>query len=310
MKIENILLSGKILKDMERIIREKGIKKQFRYVSEEDLTTEDFKWADAFVGFRPTPKFDLASVKWVHALGAGVDSFLFNQRWKEDVLLTRTICSFGNRISEYCLSYLLRDLQAHKSFESAQQQKRWDEHEPGLLASQTVVIFGTGVIGQEIARTLSFFGVKVVGVSRTGKEVSYFQQVVSLRELAQILPSADWVITTLPLTQDTYHYFSHSFFSHLRQAGFINVGRGKTVDDAALMEALENGHVRHAVLDVFTNEPLPEQSPFWMHPCVTITPHISAVTSPEEAVDCFLETLSRLEKEEPLLNRVMTQAGY
>ncbi|WP_416828953.1 D-2-hydroxyacid dehydrogenase [Ectobacillus polymachus] len=310
MNIQNILITGKIQMDMKKIISKKGIEKQFRFLSEQEVTAEDCKWADAYVGFRPSAHFNLSFLKWVHALGAGVDSFLFDREWDKDVLLTRTLCSFGKRISEYCLSYILRDVQRHVQFESQQTNKNWQEWEPAMLASQTVVIFGTGVIGQEIARTLSFFGVRTIGVSRTGSRKQYFHQIIKNSDVKQVLSNVDWVISTLPLTKDTYEYFNDSFFSQLRGAGFINVGRGRTVKEAALIEALMEEYIRLAVLDVVAQEPLPEESPLWTLPNVTITPHISALTSPEEAIDCFLETLDRLENGEPLLNRVNIEAGY
>jgi D-2-hydroxyacid dehydrogenase (NADP+) len=310
MEIENILITGRLYKEIEELIPRNLSGKSFRFIAEENVTSSHFQWADVYVSFRPVKNFEFGKLKWVHSLGAGVDSFLFQREWKEDVLLTRTMCSFGQRISEYCLSYILKDLQLHRSFENGQREKSWNPIEPKLLTTQTVVVYGTGEIGQEIAKTLSFFGVKTIGVSLSGKEKPHFQQVVPLSSATDVLEHANWIISTLPLTEETNELFNGEFFSHLQNAGFINVGRGKTVDEAALLAALGYKNVRLAILDVFEEEPLPASSFLWEHPCITVTPHISAVTSPEEGIACFMETLERVEKGQTLINAVDVKKGY
>ncbi|WP_078414621.1 D-2-hydroxyacid dehydrogenase [Priestia abyssalis] len=310
MNIENILVTGHLYKEMEKILTQKNLSKNIRFVAEEEVSQEDVLWADVYVSFYPTEHFEFGNLKWVHSTGAGVDKYLYGREWDESVLLTRTVCSFGQRIGEYCLSYLLRDMQMHDTFAQMKAQRQWKPEEPKLLDSQRIVIYGTGEIGQEIARVLSTFRIKVSGVSRSGESVPFFDQVVKTENAAFLLKEADWVISTLPLTKQTYKIFNDAFFDQLNNSGFINVGRGATVDELALLEALQKKTVRQAVLDVFETEPLPETSPLWKHPDITITPHISAVTTPEEAVECFLDTLAKIENDEPLYNQVKTKQGY
>lgn len=310
LQFQNILITGRIYKEIQNIIESKKVKKTFRFLSEATVSPADFHWADVYVSFRPTANFEFGNVKWVHSLGAGVDSFLLDRQWKKDVLLTRTICSFGRKISEYCLSYMLRDLQLHNLFQRHQTQKQWKPAEPKELSSQKVVIYGTGEIGQEIARALSFFRASPLGVSLSGSAKPYFQKVVSAFEAGALLEDADWIISTLPLTKETDSLFNSDFFQTLNGASFINVGRGATVDEKALLEALQKGNLCQAVLDVFSEEPLPDASPLWEHPNVIITPHISAITSPEEAVECFLETLANIEAGNALSNRVSIEKRY
>jgi D-2-hydroxyacid dehydrogenase (NADP+) len=310
MEVRNILVTGRIYQEMEQILLKEKIDKDFRFVSENEVSREDLLWADAYVGFRPTENFQFGNMKWVHSLGAGVDSFLFNREWKEDVLLTRTICSFGQKISEYCLSYILRDLQCHDVYAWYQLKRQWKQVAPKSIQEQNIVIYGTGGIGQEVAKNLGSLGVKPIGVSRSGTAKPYFSQVVPVSQAADVLVKADWVINTLPLTKETYMLFNDEFFCCLQNAGFINVGRGATVDDEALLNALEKRYVRLAVLDVFTKEPLASDSPLWQHPNVIITPHISALTSPEEAVQCFLTTLKNIEENKPIVNKVDVLKGY
>ncbi|KYD27997.1 D-3-phosphoglycerate dehydrogenase [Geobacillus sp. B4113_201601] len=118
------------------------------------------------------------------------------------------------------------------------------------------------------------------------------------------------MIAALPLTEETHHLFDKTFFSCLHNAGFINVGRGATVEEAALVGALENRNVRLAVLDVFEEEPLPLHSPLWGHPHVIITPHIAALTAAEDAARSILDTLRRIETGEPLANAVDVSRQY
>lgn len=310
LNIENILVTGHLYKEMAEILAQKNLSKNMRFVAEEEVSREDVLWADAYVSFYPTEHFEFGNLKWVHSTGAGVDKYLYGQEWDESILLTRTVCSFGQRIGEYCLSYLLRDVQMHGTFAQMKAQRQWNPEEPKLLDSQRVVIYGTGEIGQEIARIFSTFGIKVSGVSRSGESVPFFDEVVKTENASFLLQEADWIISTLPLTKQTYKIFNDDFFQQLNNSGFINVGRGATVDESALLGALQKKKLRQAVLDVFEAEPLPETSPLWEHPDIVITPHISAVTTPEEAVDCFLDTLVKVEHNEPLHNQVKTKKGY
>jgi phosphoglycerate dehydrogenase-like enzyme len=310
LKIENILITGPLHEGMERVLREYDLPQEMHFVAEKDVSKEEMLWADAYVSFYPTAHFEFGQLKWVHCTGAGVDKYLYDREWDDSVLLTRTVCSFGQRIGEYCLSYLLRDTQMHETFGKLKETKRWEPAEPKLLHSLHAAVYGTGEIGQEIARIFSSFGIKVSGVSRSGKDAPHFEQVVRVEQALSQLEKVDWVISTLPLTKETNKLFNEEFFGQLDNAGFMNVGRGATVDEQALLEALQNKYVRQAVLDVCEIEPLPESSPLWEHPNLFITPHISAVTTPEEAVECFLDTLKKIENDEPLPNQVEVNRGY
>jgi glyoxylate/hydroxypyruvate reductase len=310
MIIENILIVSPMFQKLESLIEKEQIQKNFRFLPEEEMTTEHLEWADALVCFNLKSNVDYNQVKWVHSLGAGVDRFLFGKSWNEKVLLTRTICSFGQRIAEYCLSYILKDLQFHDQFQTAKRQKNWSPITPKLLSDQKVMVYGTGEIGQTMAKIFSALSVEVYGVSQSGKGKDYFKEVMTLDAHFSHVSSMDYLINTLPLTEQTAQLFTKDILGQLSNAGFINVGRGATLDEKALLDALNQQHVRFAVLDVFTQEPLPEENPLWDHPNVHITPHISAVTTPDEGVACFIETLKNIEENKPLRNRVDVEKGY
>ncbi|WP_209124562.1 D-2-hydroxyacid dehydrogenase [Alkalihalobacillus sp. BA299] len=310
MDIKNIVVVSPMYNELKTLITNKGIQKNFRFLSEENFTKNDLLWADAFVSFNTKKDYDYSQVKWVHSLGAGVDRFLFKKKWNEEVLLTRTICSFGQRIAEYCLSYILKDIQFHDEFQQLKVHKQWKPKTPKLLNEQKVMIYGTGEIGQQTAKILSLLGVQVYGVSLSGKEKEYFKEVLPVEDHFIRLSEIDFIINTLPLTEKTEKLFDEKVFKNINNVGFINVGRGASLDEKALLDALHHEHVRFAVLDVFAEEPLPESNPLWENRKVFITPHISAVTTPDEAVDCFIETLSCIEENKPLHNKVDITKGF
>jgi phosphoglycerate dehydrogenase-like enzyme len=310
MKIKNILLVSPMFRELQALIEKDIPDKTFRFMPEEELSQEDLSWADALVSFNLKAEYDYSSVKWVHSLGAGVDRFLHKKDWNQEILLTRTICSFGQRIAEYCLSYILKDLQLHDRFKEQQQQKNWVQSTPKLITEQKVLVYGTGEIGQTIAKVFSGLGVDVYGVSLSGKEKAGFKKVMTVNSHFSVLKEMKYVINTLPLTERTEKLFDGAIFKQLSNAGFINVGRGASIDEEALLLALNDNTVSFAVLDVFDQEPLPKNNPLWDHPRVQITPHISAVTTPSEGALCFLETLKNIDENMPLKNIVDIKKGY
>jgi glyoxylate/hydroxypyruvate reductase len=310
MKISNILIVSPMFKEIHSLLEKEQIEKNFRYIPESEMTSADLEWADALVCFNLKSNVEYSLVKWVHSLGAGVDKFLYGKSWDENVLLTRTVCSFGQRISEYCLSYILKDLQFHDQFSEGKSRKSWKPITPKLVRNQKVMIYGTGEIGQTTAKIFSALGAKVYGVSFSGKAKDHFIEVMTVETHFSRLSEMNYIINTLPLTEHTVNLFNEKIFKQLSNVGFINVGRGATLEESDLLEALNHQQVRFAVLDVFTHEPLPVDNPLWEHPNVHITPHISAVTTPDEGVACLIETLNNIEGNKELRNKVDVRKGY
>lgn len=310
MQINNILIVSPMFMELQLLIEKEQIEKNFRYLPEQEMMSTDLEWADALVCFNLKSNINYSQVKWVHSLGAGVDKFLYGKSWDENVLLTRTVCSFGQRIAEYCLSYILKDLQFHDQFSEAKSNKSWNPITPMLLSNQKVMIYGTGEIGQTVARIFSALGVEVYGVSLSGKDKDHFNEVMTIESHFSRLSEMNYLINTLPLTEQTTSLLNGKIFERLSNVGLINVGRGASMDETAMLHALNDQHIRFAVLDVFSIEPLPIENPIWDHPNVHITPHISAVTTPDEAVACFIETLYKIEGNKQILNKVDVKKGY
>jgi len=261
------------------------------------VTADDLTWADTYVGFKRPPLPTMGNVRWVHCTGAGVDSWLQPTELPRDILLTRTSESFGPYITEWALARALAVRQQLLELAEHQRRHEWAPREVGYVRGSRAVIVGTGDIGASIARLFTALGVEVHGVSRSGRGgAAVFTSTSTVSELPRLAGTTDWLIVTVPLTSETRGLISRDVMRACRGAVLMNAGRGAVVDEAAIPEALDNGWLAGAVLDVFTVEPLPPDSPLWDDPRVMISPHSSGPTTIDGAVDGFLECLSEIER--------------
>jgi len=262
-----------------------------------DLTADDLAWADTYVGFRRPPLPTMGNVRWVHCTGAGVDSWLHPTELPREILLTRTSESFGTYIAEWALSRALAVRQQILDLAERQRRHEWAPREIGYVRGSRAVIVGTGDLGTHIGRLFKALGADVHGVSRSGRaDANVFASTATVSELPSFAATADWLILTIPLTSATRGLIGRDVLSACRGAVLINAGRGAVVDEALLPEALDNGWLSGAALDVFTVEPLPADSPLWDDPRVMISPHISGLTTTEGAIGGFLECLEEIER--------------
>lgn len=240
---------------------------------------------NALAGFDFVRNLDLSHIKWYHSFAAGVDT-LVGKNFNSECIITRTSGQLGPRIGEYCLAYILHDLKGLPRVKEQQVQHHWSQFDLPALKDQRILILGTGTIGEGVAKILKPLCAEVVGVNRIGSEKSNFSRVISFQRIGDI-DRYDIVINALPLTHQTRGLVSASFFSKLQNVLFINVGRGATISESDLLEALSAGTVRAAVLDVFVEEPLPENSEFWKHKNIIVTPHHSGLTTIEDVIESF-----------------------
>ncbi|PPB82108.1 glyoxylate/hydroxypyruvate reductase A [Albidovulum inexpectatum] len=212
---------------------------------------------------------------------------------------------------EYCVAHCLRhhlDIDRHV----LNQDGVWRGSDlPPLATERTIGILGLGQLGAAVGQALAGLGFDVAGWSQSPKDIAGIACASGPEGLNQVLGRAEILILLLPLTDRTRHILNARTLDLLpRGAVVINPGRGALIDDTALLEALGNGRLRHATLDVFTTEPLPPDHPFWAHPQVTVTPHIAAVTRPESAARVIAENIRRGERGEPFLHVVDRARGY
>lgn len=254
---------------------------------------------------------DFTRLEWIQSIYAGVDALIpALDEFSGEFTNVKGI--FGQQISEYVLGYLI---QYHRHFMQYAQQQRdmtWQPIPYQSLNNLNMVILGTGSIGSYLATTAKAFGIHVSGVNRSGipAKNSPFDTTYHIQELSTALKEADVIVNTLPNTPDTHHIFNLDNLSFCNQALLFNVGRGTAVDEAALLQALDNHWLSHAYLDVFDNEPLTEEHSFWSHKSITITPHIAALSFPEQVVEIFAENYQRWRDGFSLINQVDVDKGY
>ncbi len=264
------------------------------------------------VTFIPPRDEDLSKYDWVHCVGAGVDAICKTfEAIDPKPLVTRTVGRMGDQIGEYCVAYALAHLQKMALRRALQAEARWARGmcAPTYLFETSVAVLGTGAIGQGVARAFSALGATVTGISRSGTPVDAFDRVIRLDNVASH-PGADILVAALPLTPQTDELVGAQVFSTLKSALFINVGRGATLDEGALRGALDAGQVSHAVLDVFRDEPLDPSSWLWRHEAITVTPHVSGLTRPEDSVERLLQLLKTRLSGEAIHSDVDISRGY
>lgn len=253
---------------------------------------------------------DVPALKWVQATWAGVEPLLAPGR-RRDYILTNARGVFGSLMSEFVFGYLLAFERKILERDAAQKAGRWDSRLTGWLRGKSLGLLGVGSIGSELARTAHFFGMHVRGVTRATESCPHVERYFHAPEWTEFGAGLDYLVSILPNTRDTQRIVGAALLNSLPpHCIFINAGRGSAVDPAALIEALERGRLRAAVLDVFEQEPLPPDHPFWTTPNLTMTFHTAAPSLPEDLAALFLENYRLFAEGRPLKYRVDFDRGY
>lgn len=250
-------------------------------------------------------------LKWLQAMGAGVDWAIVPEL-PPGVILTRAPGVFGPWMAEYVIGWCSWVTQRVETYREAQRQRRWLDHVlPDRLLGKTLAIVGLGDIGRDVARAALAFGMRVLGVSRRGRLVREAERVYPVGQMARALRQADFVVILLPLTPETHGIIGADAFAAMKPtAWLVNIARGAVVNEAALLEALDQRRIAGAILDVFATEPLPPHHPLWRMDNVVITPHIAGPSTPEEIAPVFNDNLARYLAGRPLRHVVDRKRGY
>lgn len=227
-------------------------------------------------------------LQWIHAMAAGAGGAAKASGLDQDILqkfkITTSAGVHALPLAEFAALGILNGFKRSAELAQDQAAKTWPELRipTRLVNGSTLVVTGLGEIGLETARIARALGMKVSGTKRSVEHIDGIEQVVDNTGLPALLATADAVVNTLPGTAFTENLFNHETFAAMKPGTvFINVGRGTVVDEEALLEALNNGQVSYACLDVFAVEPLPQDSPLWDHPRVMVSPHTSALSAAE-----------------------------
>ena len=234
--------------------------------------------ADILVTFAPRLSDDVlragANLKWVQALGTGVDNLIDRPVLRKGVIVTNIHGIHGPPVSEAAIGSMLALARDIPRALRAQDAHEWARFPARLLHNKTVGVFGIGAIAEELAPKCKAFGMRTIGISSSPRQVAGFDRMHSSTDLAAVAGELDFFVLLTPLTEKTRNSIDAKVFAAMKPGSFlVNLARGGVVDETALIEALKSGKIAGAALDVFNEEPLPRDHPFWGMKNVIITTH-------------------------------------
>jgi phosphoglycerate dehydrogenase-like enzyme len=260
-------------------------------------------------------------LKWIYSPAAAVHALLIPEIVNSDIVVTNGSDVHGGVVAEHAIALVLAMAKRLASAVLHQREKRWAQQElwnehprPREVKGATLLVVGLGTIGRGVAEMAVAIGMHVLAVRENPqKGVGTADEVFGFEQLNDVLPRADFVVVAAPLTEKTRACIGAQQFARMkRDAYFINVSRGALVDEPALVQALQSETIGGAALDVFNEEPLPQDSPLWNLPNILITPHSAAFTDQqwERHYTLFCENLRRFKAGKPLQSTVDKRRGY
>src|SRR5699024_48450 len=254
-------------------------------------------------------------LKWIMVISAGLEKLPLNAIRQKDILVTNARGIHVTPMAEYVISMLLQVYRQEKVLIRNEKAREWDQSmRIDEIAGKTMAIIGTGAIGQGVARLAKAFGMTTLGVSRSGQAVKYFDHNYTTADLKTVLSQADFVISVLPSTPETKYLLTYDHFQHMpNHAIFLNMGRGDVVRESDILQAIRKDEISHAILDVFEEEPLPPNHPFWDEEKITLTPHLSGVSMHHttRALAIFAENLRKFrDGRTDFVNKIDVIRGY
>lgn len=293
----------------------------FLHAKSSDRTLELIGDADVAFSAQITPPHLAAArrLRWIHSPAAGVGGMLYPAMVESPIVVTNARGVSADTIAEHVLAVTLAFFRRLLTAWRSQAACEWAQEAISTagnrqIAGARVLVIGLGAIGTAVARRMTSLGAHVTGLRRTtSRPAENVSMVASIERLREFLPTADVVVVAAPHTRDSRQLIGAAELRLMtRDAILINVSRGQLVDEAALIEALRQESIGGAALDVFVDEPLKPDSPFWSLPNVLITPHTSGsrIDYWDRAVELFAENLRRFEQGQPLVNIVDKVAGY
>jgi glyoxylate/hydroxypyruvate reductase len=254
----------------------------------------------------------LPNLKLILSLGAGIDHIFGDPRLPRHLPIVRLVDPYlSDAMSEYVALQVLRLHRHDLDYQDQQRAGIWRELPQKNAGERPVGILGFGEIGQHAARKLAALGFPVSGWTRSERKIAGFATYAGGAGLQQMLAATEILVCLLPATPQTEGILCARTFAALpRGAGLVNAGRGRHLVEEDLIPALDSGQLYAAALDVFREEPLPPEHPFWHHPRILVTPHIAGITNPFTAAPIILDNIRRYEAGLPLLNQLDPAQGY
>lgn len=252
------------------------------------------------------------NLKCIASAGAGVDYIFEDQDAPQDIPITRVVDPYlASDMSEHVLSVILAELKNFNAYKLQQTAREWKPKQYRRIKDVRVGIMGLGALGALTAKDLTGLGFRVQGWSRNRKEIAGVKTFSGPEDLAVFLKSCEFLVCLLPLTPKTEGILNSQLFYQLPKGSYvINVARGGHLVDQDLLDALDQSQLSGACLDVYHQEPLSKEHPFWTHRKIYMTPHYASVSDTQSVVPQILENYRRLHSGEPLNNEVHRNRGY
>lgn len=252
------------------------------------------------------------NLRCIASTGAGVDHILRDPDIDPKVEVTRVVDSrLTDDMTSYLVAQVMCQMRNVAHYKLLQTTNEWQPKQYMDKSTTRIGIMGFGVLGQDAASKFKNLGFNVQGWANSPKNIDGVKIFVGITEFNDFLSKSDILICLLPLTAATVNILNRETFKQLPDGAFvINVARGEHLVEEDLLEAIDEGKLSGAGLDVFRNEPLPKDHIFWQHPKIAVTPHIASITSPECVAPQIIENYRRLREGKPLLNVVSREKGY
>lgn len=269
--------------------------------------------ADYAVVWAPPQQFmdEQPAIKALFNIGAGVDGLLKLQLPPNAKVVRLDDAGMSVQMAEYVTQAVIRHFRELDGYEADMRSGKWAFRKPQTRADFPVGVMGLGVLGERVAKAVNVFEFPVRGWSRSPKQIDGVQTFSGDAGFTEFLQGTRILVNLLPLTPETENIINRNTLSQLQRGAYIiNVARGAHVVDEDLIAMIHEGHIAGAMLDVFRQEPLPAEHPFWQVPQITMTPHTSARTLRDESIAQIVGKVAAMSRGEPVLGMVDPQRGY
>jgi|SRR5579863_1447213 len=252
------------------------------------------------------------NLRFIQSLWAGVDRLLSDGSVSPEIMLARLVDpAMGQAMVECAIAHVFYLHRQMPQYLRQQAERTWRQLPQPMAAGRSIGVLGLGHLGSAVARALAGLGFRLLGWSLTQRDVNEIEAYFAAEGLREMLARSEYLINLLPLTPQTRGILNASLFAQLPMgAAIVNLGRGAHMVDEDLLAALDSGRIRHAVLDVFNEEPLPPEHPFWSHPRITVLPHVAADTDPHTAARIACDNIAAFRAGRPVSGLVSRSRGY
>lgn len=276
------IVSLRRLKDIEDHLLEQFPEQEFKFFKKaEYIPREDRETLDILIGYdgdlNQSFLEECKNLKWIAWYATGVNNLPLDYIKERGIILTNGRGVQAKQLSEFIITFILEDYKKMRTTYENQRNRNYDSKLTGeRVDGKTLLFLGTGAIAQRTAYLARAFGMKIIGISKSGKMKDHFDVTYKIEEIEDVLNQGDIVVNSLPETKETIHLLNKRHFEKMKdEALFINIGRGTIVDESIIIEVLRQRIIRYAYLDVFENEPLSSDNPLYDLDNVTITAHIT-----------------------------------